>query len=464
MALKGKKSKEDKKSMKSGKNNQSDKSKTESGKTGKPGKTGKSGKTGESGKTKDAKSGQLEVKSNKKVQNSKKKNKAKQKITCIMAVVAFLIILCSGVALGGVGVPKVRQWLIEHNFTSEKTFLLPSEDGTDQNSDDADTNDPQGVRQEVIIQENMFVDVVDEVQESVVSIAISQDEIGVSPDSGKMEDSVNIGTGFVIDKDGLIMTNQHVVSQSGSDYIVVTPDGKEYEVEDIARDNVNDIAILRVDADDLPALTVGDSDALEVGQYVVAIGNPLGEFPGSVTVGVVSGLGRSITASSRGTAHTYENVIQTDAAINPGNSGGPLLDIKGNVIGVNFATTSGADNLSFAIPINSVTERIGEYKRHGKFIKPFLGVEYAIISPTQARFYRDVVAGAYISNVIEGSPADEAGIQSEDIITKIDGEDVGNSLYLLIQNKEVGDRVEVEVWRDGETETMEVKLEEAPDL
>jgi serine protease Do len=243
----------------------------------------------------------------------------------------------------------------------------------------------------------------------------------------------------------------------------VTSQGKRYEVQDIARDNVNDIAILKVDAQDLKTLTIGDSDKLQVGQYVVAIGNPLGEFPGSVTTGIVSGLGRSITASSKGTAHTYENVIQTDAAINPGNSGGPLLDSRGNVVGVNFATTSGADNLSFAIPINSVTERIGEYKQYGKFIKPYLGVEYAVISPVQARFYRNVVAGAFVRNVVPGSPADNAGVKSDDIITKVDGDEVGSSLYLLIQKHDVGDKVELEIWREGDTFTREVELAEAPD-
>jgi serine protease Do len=135
--------------------------------------------------------------------------------------------------------------------------------------------------------------------------------------------------------------------------------------------------------------------------------------------------------------------------------------MSGNVVGVNFATTSGADNLSFAIPINSVTERISEYKKYGKFIKPFLGVEYAIITKNQARFYEDIVPGALIRNVVEDSPADKAGIKVEDIITKVDGEDVGTSLYILIQEYEVGQTIELEIWRDGETISKEVTLAEA---
>jgi S1-C subfamily serine protease len=396
------------------------------------------------------------------LKTEKKKKRNKRAISCIVAGILVLMILCVGIALGGIGVPKVQQWLIDHNFTSEKTILLPSEDaGKDtENSENSQSNDSESINQEIVIEENMFVEVVDKVRDGVVSIAISGADMNTAIGG---DDSVNIGTGFVIDSSGLIMTNQHVVSLDQSNYMVVTSQGKRYEVQDIARDNVNDIAILKVDTPDLKTLTIGDSDRLQVGQYVVAIGNPLGEFPGSVTTGIVSGLGRSITASSKGTAHTYENVIQTDAAINPGNSGGPLLDSRGNVVGVNFATTSGADNLSFAIPINSVTERIGEYKQYGKFIKPYLGVEYAVISPVQARFYRNVVAGAFVRNVVPGSPADNAGVKSDDIITKVDGDEVGSSLYLLIQKHDVGDKVELEIWREGDTFTREVELAEAPD-
>lgn len=385
---------------------------------------------------------------------SKSKDKAKDKrkrtISCVLGILLFLLVLCSGIAIGGVGVPKVERWLRDHNFIGEEGSLIP-----DQKNEDGGNSSE--VKKEIVTEENMFIDVVEKVESSVVSIAVEDVAIGKI----ESDDTVNIGTGFIIDSSGLIMTNQHVVSRAQSKYVVVTPDGTKYEVQDIARDNINDVAILKVDGDDMDALTIGNSQDLQVGQLVVAIGNPLGEFPGSVTTGVVSGLGRSITAQSRGTAHTYENVIQTDAAINPGNSGGPLLDMSGNVVGVNFATTSGADNLSFAIPINSVTERISEYKKYGKFIKPFLGVEYAIITKNQARFYEDIVPGALIRNVVEDSPADKAGIKVEDIITKVEGEDVGTSLYILIQEYEVGQTIEIEIWRDGETITREVTLDEA---
>jgi S1-C subfamily serine protease len=257
------------------------------------------------------------------------------------------------------------------------------------------------------------------------------------------------------------MTNQHVVSSVGEDYVVVTSDGKEYPVEEISRDDVNDLAILTIDTDDLKALSLGDSDNLQVGQFVVAIGTPLGDYPGSVTTGVISGMGRSVTASSSffgGSSRRYENVIQTDAAVNPGNSGGPLLDSEGNVIGINFATTSGADNISFAIPINSVKDKIAEYKEFGKFIKPYLGVEYQLISSTEALFYSDIRPGALVTSVVDGSPAQEAGVKRADIITEINGESVTSSFSAMIQEYEVGNTIELTIWRSGETMTLEATL------
>lgn len=362
----------------------------------------------------------------------------------------ILILLSVGIAVGGYTVPRVKNWLEDHNFIG--TEEEASSDGSDSST---------SVKREVISEENMISDVVDEVKESVVSIAVS--EANLDPQKGVLEDSVNIGTGFVIDDDGLILTNQHVVSNQSEDYIVISFDGKEYEVEEIARDDVNDLAILKVKGNGLKPLTLGNSDDVKVGQYVVAIGTPLGDFPGSVTTGIISGIGRSVSAgdSFGATVKTYEGVIQTDAAINPGNSGGPLLDLDGNVIGINFATTSGADNISFAIPINLTKGRIAEYKKYGKFIKPYLGVEYEIITQTQAMFYTNVVPGALVRNVLDESPADKAGLQKADIITKVEDELVGSSLSALIQKHKVGEEITLEVWRDGKTREVTVKLEEA---
>ena len=190
-------------------------------------------------------------------------------------------------------------------------------------------------------EEASTINMVENVQKGVVSIAISQ--MTLSKDQGVVTNDSNIGTGFVVDASGWIITNQHVVSSTTADYKVVTSNGDQYDVTEIARDDANDIAILKIDAKDLTVLSLGDSDKLAVGQDVVAIGTPLGEYSGSVTKGIVSGLNRTVSTSSSwygGTSKTYEGVIQTDAAVNPGNSGGPLLNSQGEVIGINFATTS----------------------------------------------------------------------------------------------------------------------------
>ena len=254
------------------------------------------------------------------------------------------------------------------------------------------------------------INIVEQTSHSVVSIAVSK--LTLSQEQGLIDQSQNIGTGFVVDEDGTIVTNQHVVSDIVADYKVVAEDGEEYEIMEILRDDLNDLAIIKINLGDreLSALTLGDSDALLVGQSVVAIGTPLGQYAGSVTTGIVSGLERSVTASSGwfgSTAKTYENVIQTDAAVNLGNSGGPLINSQGKVIGINFATTSGADNISFAIPINRVKSRLEEYRTYGKFIRPYLGVTYQMISEYEALYYTDVVAGALILRVDPASPAYE---------------------------------------------------------
>ena len=205
--------------------------------------------------------------------------------------------------------------------------------------------------------ENVVINVVKQSTPSVVSIAISQ--VTLKRGQGLVDEVSNIGTGFVVDPNGIIVTNQHVVSDTTAKYKVITSDGAEYETVEILRDDGNDVALLKVDAKNLKALKLGNSDNLAVGQTVIAIGTPLGEYAGSVTTGVISGLGRSVTASSGwfdSTTKVYENVVQTDAAVNPGNSGGPLINTQGEVIGINFATTANADNISFALPINVVKQ------------------------------------------------------------------------------------------------------------
>ncbi len=316
---------------------------------------------------------------------------------------------------------------------------------------------------EVVIEseENVVIDVVEKSMDAVVSIAVSQ--IDFTPGEGIVDTVSNIGSGFIVDPSGIIITNQHVVSQRDADYKVITNEGREYEVIKILQDDVNDIALLKVEAEDLVPLSLGDSDNLRPGQLVIAIGTPLGEYAGSVTTGVVSGLDRSVTARSQGfwgVAKTYENVIQTDAAVNPGNSGGPLLNSSGEVIGVNFATTSGADNISFALPANFVSRRLDEYRRYGKFLKPYLGIEYQMITENQARVYDDVVPGVLVRRVVPNTPAQEAGLQRLDIITEVGNEPIREAFANIIQDYEVGEEMKLTVWRDGEEIQLVAILEE----
>jgi len=310
--------------------------------------------------------------------------------------------------------------------------------------------------------ENVVINVVKQSTPSVVSIAISQ--VTLKKGQGLVDEVSNIGTGFVVDPNGIIVTNQHVVSDTTAKYKVITSDGVEYETVEILRDDGNDVALLKIDAKNLKALKLGDSDNLAVGQTVIAIGTPLGEYAGSVTTGVISGLGRSVTASSGwfdSTTKVYENVVQTDAAVNPGNSGGPLINTQGEVIGINFATTANADNISFALPINIVKQRLEEYRTYGKFIKPYIGISYQMISEYEALYYTDVVAGALVMNVDSNGPAAKADIKRGDIITKVNGKELVQSLAYEIQSHKVGEEITLEIWREGKTSTVKITLAQA---
>ncbi len=270
----------------------------------------------------------------------------------------------------------------------------------------------------------------------------------------------DIGTGFVVDQQGLIVTNKHVVGDPTAQYLIIDKDDKEYAVTNIYRDPTNDLAILQVEGLTLSPLPLGDSDKIRVGQSVVAIGTALGEFRHTVTTGVVSGLGRGIQAGDPfgGVVESLENVIQTDAAINPGNSGGPLLDSAGSVIGVNVAVTAGAQNIGFAIPINTIKASIENFNQTGQFNRPFMGIRYRTITE-QAALFNQVPQGAYLIEVIAGTASAEAGLQAGDIITEFDGKSLKDSdLASLINQKKIGDTVPVKYWRDKEEKTTTVTM------
>lgn len=348
-------------------------------------------------------------------------------------------------------------------------------------------------RLRVTSEENVIINTVKQVGPSVVTIAVApsnrqslfgdEDPFSIfgNPSQRRGQVSIepqNIGSGFIVSSEGIIVTNKHVVSEVNRTYSVVTTDEKRYTVERIYRDPLNDIALLKINPGqhvgrNLKPLTLGDSGRLQVGQIVIAIGTALGEFNNTVTTGVISGLGRGIVAGSvyEGFVEQLDNVIQTDAAINPGNSGGPLLNSSGEVIGVNTAVSQSGENIGFALPINVVKDSLRNFNETGQFNRPYLGVAYRMISADLSE-QNDLPQGAYVQTVINGSAADKAGIETADIITKFDGVDVRsgkNELAALIAKKKVDDKAKLTIWREdgpgnnGKEMTVEVTFEAAPE-
>ena len=326
----------------------------------------------------------------------------------------------------------------------------------------------------VLNEENVVIDVAEKVSPSVVTVAIKKDQVVATFDqffipSGRTETiQRDIGTGFIVGADGLIVTNKHVVSDLSAAYKVITKDDTEYEVKNIYRDPVNDLAILKIEpvaGKDLVAVTLGDSSNLKVGQFVIAIGTALGEFRHTVTTGVISGLGRGITAGDGSSfGEQLDGVIQTDAAINPGNSGGPLLSSSGQVIGVNVAVAGGGQNIGFALPINEIKDSLTNFNNNGKFDRPIFGVRYRMLDQ-QTALLNDVPEGAYVVEVMAGSSAEKAGIKNGDIIVTIDGKkvkDIKGGLAGLIGTKKIGDSLEIEIFRGGKIQKVTAGLEGAP--
>jgi serine protease Do len=320
------------------------------------------------------------------------------------------------------------------------------------------------VRQQLVSEESAVIDVVDSVSPSVVSIIVRTVDFDIF--SGPLATESGIGTGFIVDPSGLIVTNSHVVDNRDGLYSVVLKDGTTYEVEEIHLDEMTDLAIIEVSARNLPVVELGDSDSIKVGQQAIAIGNALGRFSNTVTVGVVSGIARELTATSSfgSNPKTYEGAIQTDAALNPGNSGGPLLNSVGQVVGINVATTRGADNIGFAIPVNTLKPILDTFMAEGRIIRPYLGVSYTMITREIAAIRR-IPEGAYISRVLADSPALKAGMVRGDVIISFNGKELSGteSLSSMIGSKKVGERVEVLIDRNGERRNLTVTLEAAPE-
>ncbi len=363
------------------------------------------------------------------------------KVATVISILA-LVLGGSGLVLGWMGLEKA---------STPITFLSNGTDGNSAN-----------------FTEGSIADIADKVSKSVVSIVTSTKATNFF---GQSYDSSAAGTGIIVSSDGYILTNKHVIN-GATKVIVVLDDGTTYEdVEVVATDPLNDVAFLKIDdVSDLSAATLGDSKTISVGQQVIAIGNALGEYQNTVTAGIISGTGRSVTASdgSGYNTETLSDMIQTDAAINSGNSGGPLVNAAGQVIGINTATSTSAENMGFAIPISSVKGMLAQLIESGKAERTYLGVYTVDITSEVAKAYNlPVTSGAYLyspssySAIVNDSPASKAGLKDKDIITAVNGVKVGaaGSIANLIGEYKPGDTVQLTVIREGKEIAINVTLE-----
>jgi len=287
------------------------------------------------------------------------------------------------------------------------------------------------------------------------------------------------GSGFIVEASGIILTNRHVIEDVTADYVVVLQSGEKFKPEILAVDPINDVAVLKINPPSsvrLPIVELGDSSRLELGETVIAIGNALGLFANTVSCGIVSGLSREITAQSDISKETTKlrGLIQTDAAINPGNSGGPLVNEEGRAVGINIATVFGAENISFALPINSAKRDLEELRKYGRIRRPFLGFRYILIDRSlKERFNLPVDFGALIiaepdilsgekEAVVKGSPADKAGLREGDIVLEIDGQKVclENTVSDILQDIEIGARLSLKVLRGKTQKKLNIILGE----
>ena len=360
----------------------------------------------------------------------------------------FLILLVVFLCLGSVGIGATANWWFNKGQSNTLSSITAGEDGNTVVTED----------------ELSIANVVDTVAPSVVSIVTSSQ---VRSFYGTT-DQEGAGTGIIVSKDGYVMTNNHVID-GASAVSVVDSEGNLYEdVTVIGSDPLNDIAFLKIDSNTtFTPVQLGDSSTVRVGQQVVAIGNALGQYDNTVTSGILSGTNRPVTASTgTGEAETLTDLLQTDAAINSGNSGGPLLNMAGQVIGINTAVATDANGIGFAIPINAAKGVLAGVLEDGTISRGYIGVSYIDLTPEVAREYRlNVTRGAYIytengSAIIADSPADDAGIKSQDIIQKVNDDVIGENggLSSIIGQYQPGETVTLTILRDGKTITLDLTL------
>ena len=434
----------------------------------------------------------------------------KKKLTILVVVILLANLALSGVVVG-VGINTYGQWGLwfEKNIMGKESSVDGNNNADDGGGQDNGSQQNLSVLLEDTNTETQVIDeqgqverVVERANPAVVSIIVTKDipkmeqyyenydpfgndeffrqffgdsfdfQVPQYRQNGTEKQEIGGGSGFIVRADGLIVTNKHVVSDESAAYTVLTNDGQKYEATVLARDPVNDIALLKINKDGLPVVKLGDSDSLKVGQTVIAIGNALGEYRNTVSKGVVSGLKRDITAGGAiGQAEQLSGVIQTDAAINPGNSGGPLLNLKGEAIGVNVAIVQGSQNIAFSLPINDVRKVIDSVEKYGKILRPWIGVRYVVVNKElkdknqlPVDYGVLVVRGETNTDlaVVPGSPADKAGIVENDIVLEIDGKKLEGDYTLskAIANYNVGDKLKVKIYHKGEEKTLEITLEE----
>lgn len=421
----------------------------------------------------------MENTGNKEISDNKEQKTNYNKIIFIVIIVSFIVSSFFG-AMFGFMAAKIGQGKFDFSFLKKNSVNQQ----TRNNSNSQKINIPD--------EESAVIEAVKMGSPAVVSIIISKnvpqmdffsdpffDPFGFGQQNqnknqgnSNQKQEVGAGSGFIISNDGMIVTNKHVVSDESASYTVMTNDEKKHDAKVLAIDPVNDVAILKIEATNLPVLEMGDSANLQIGQTVIAIGNSLGEFRNTVSKGVISGLKRNVNAESGfGQSEMLNQVIQTDAAINPGNSGGPLLDIQGKAIGVNVAMAQGAENIGFALPIDLVKKDIASVKKDGKISQPYIGVRYV---PIDAQIQKDnnlsfdygalVARGQQVTDfaVVPGSPADKAGIVENDIILEIDGVkiDTSHPLTSVLSQYSIGDIITLKILHKGETKDVQVTLEE----
>jgi serine protease Do len=391
----------------------------------------------------------------------------------------------------------------ENDLIFRKIRALENQNGSvtlpEEENEDGDDTDDQPIREVIeqrVVEESSVIDTVEAVRPSVVSVIErrqlpqfrSRNRLFYDPffgpfmmpeRNGGQREPVEVGggSGFVYSQDGLILTNRHVVENSDSEFSVVFYNGTEEEAEVVAMDDRQDVAILRLTTDDeqvlnnLQPLELGNSNDIQVGQRVIAIGNALAEFRNTVTSGIISGLDRSIMARGHSGGEEIQNLIQTDAAINPGNSGGPLVGLNNKVVGMNTAVAAGADGIGFAIPVNDLRMIAESYEEYGRIVRPFIGIQYIPLSSDIAEELEiDIENGAYILRndyysdpaIVPNSPAEEAGLQEEDIIIAIDGFEITQmrSLPEILTGKKPGDTITLTVLRNGDEREIDLDLGE----